>query len=213
MTPSPARFTFDLDLGRSGDRQQSASDSGFAALLQKARMEGYAEGFAEGERSATAAAAQLLGTAAETLGDAAMQLLAGLDATLGASRRDAVELAASIGRKLAANLLAREPTAEIEALLTECLASLEAVPHLVIRCHPDLADAVRELAATRIADSGFTGRLIVMGDPDRSLGDGRIEWADGGLVRDMAAISAGIDKSIAAYLAADGTRNVRKSTP
>ena len=213
MTASPAKFTFDLDLGQGGDRQPTLSDAGFAALMQKARMEGYAEGFAEGERSATAAAAQRLSTAAETLVNASTQLLSGLDAARKASQRDAVELAASVGRKLAATLLAREPTAEIEALLTECLASLDGVPHLVIRCHPDLADPVREIATARIATSGFTGRLIVMGDPDQSLSDGRIEWADGGLVRDMAAISAGIDKSIATYLVARGVSDAGRTVP
>ena len=50
--------------------------------------------------------------------------------------------------------------------------------------------------------SGFAGRLIVMGDPEIRLGDGRIEWADGGLVRDIGAISGEIDKRISAYLTA-----------
>jgi flagellar assembly protein FliH len=52
--------------------------------------------------------------------------------------------------------------------------------------------------------SGFTGRLVVIGDPEVALGDGKIEWADGGLVRDRAAISAAIDNRIAAYLDARG---------
>jgi flagellar assembly protein FliH len=138
-------------------------------------------------------------------------MLAGLDSTRSASRRDAVELAVSVGRKLAASLLAREPTAEIAALLAECLTSLDGVPHLVIRCHPDLADKVREIAVSRIATSGFAGRLIVMGDPDRGIGDGQIEWVDGGLTRDTATISAAIDKSIADYLAARGATDAGKT--
>jgi flagellar assembly protein FliH len=86
------------------------------------------------------------------------------------------------------------------------MASLDGVPHLVIRCHPDLAEAVREIATGRMATSGFSGRLVVMGDPDQALGDGRLEWVDGGLVRDVAAISAEIDRRIAAFLA---TRHIR----
>jgi len=53
-----------------------------------------------------------------------------------------------------------------------------------------------------LIDVEVTGRLIVMGDPEIGLGDGRIEWVDGGLVRDRAAIEAAIDERIAAYLAA-----------
>lgn len=213
MPASPAKFNFDLDLGGQQERTPFLSDQGLAALQQQARMEGYAEGYAEGERSATTIAAQALASASASLAGAAAQMLGGLDEARQTAERDAVELAASVARKLAAHLLAREPTAELEALLVDCLKSLEGVPHLVIRCHPDLADGIREMAAAHIANSGFSGRLIVMGDPDLKLSDGRIEWADGGLVRDMAAISAEIDKRIASYLAARGLRRPEETRP
>src|SRR5690606_38763110 len=103
--------------------------------------------------------------------------------------REAIDLALTVGRKLAAHLIARYPVVEIEALIAECMASLDGVPHLVIRCHPDIADAVRETATDHMTTSGFTGRLIVLGDPDRRLGDGKLEWVDGGLTRDINAIS------------------------
>ena len=93
---------------------------------------------------------------------------------------------------------------EIEVLIAECLGSLDGVPHLVIRCHSNLADAVRQIATDRIHTSGFTGRLVVMGDPEIVLGDCRIEWVDGGLVRDQAAIASEIDGRIADFLAARG---------
>jgi len=41
-----------------------------------------------------------------------------------------------------------------------------------------------------------------MGDPEIRLGDGRLEWVDGGLVRNIAEISNQIDRQIATYLAA-----------
>ena len=82
------------------------------------------------------------------------------------------------------------------------MASLEHVPHLVIRCSPDIADNVRVIATGHMANSGFAGRLVVLGDPDIRLGDGRLEWVEGGLVRDINAISKQIDSKISAYLAA-----------
>ena len=53
-----------------------------------------------------------------------------------------------------------------------------------------------------IQTSGFSGRLVVMGDPDIALGDCRLEWVDGGIVRNEAAIAAEIDRRIAAFAAA-----------
>jgi len=202
--PTPAKFTFDLDLQEREEDKRVLSEAALAMLIQNARQDGYAEGFAEGERGAVAARSGAIATAAERLADRARDMLTSVEDAHRQILADATELAASVARKLAAQLMAREPTLELAALINECLSTLEGVPHLVIRCHPDLADTVREIATARMATSGFTGRLIVMGDPDEALGDGRLEWLDGGLVRNMASISAQVDEKISAYLAARG---------
>jgi len=199
---APTRFRFDLDLGRREDHGAAISEGAMAALIAAAREDGRREGLAEGERVATAAAAQALAAAATRIADHAATLATALDDIRATLVADAAELAVAVGRKLAAALVAARPAAEIEALVADCLVSLDAVPHLVIRCHPDLADAVREPALARIATSGFAGRLVVMGDPDRALGDARIEWADGGIERDSAALAAEIDRRLARYCAA-----------
>lgn len=213
MTAAPAKFTFDLDLAHQPAHALSVSEAACAELEKAARSTGYAEGLAAGEKAASAAAAQALAAAAENIARQAASLLAGADKARAQAERDAVALAATVGRKLAAGLVAREPAAEIEALLVDCLASLGPVPHLVIRCHPDLADRIREMATARIAQSGFSGRLVVMGEPDIAPGDGRIEWAQGGLVRDSAAIAADIDRRIAAYLGAGGLPLFEETVP
>lgn len=204
MQPAPVKFNFDLDLGRRQERNSIVSDTAMAAMLAKARAEGYEQGLADGEQSSAAKSAQRLALAAENLAGHTATMTAALDDRTRHNLADAVELAATVGRKLAAHLLAREPVGEIDALLTECLASLDGVPHLVIRCAPELADAIREVATSRAAASGFAGRLVVLGDPELAQGDGKIEWVDGGLVRDRALLEAEIDGRITAYLAAKG---------
>lgn len=199
-----ARFTFDLDLGErptvSAPIRPTVPEELVAQLVAQAREDGYAEGLAQGEQNATAMAAQTLAAAAGSLATRTAEMAAALDDAAALNRREAVALAASIGRKLALHLLARYPTTELDALIAECMASLNGVPHLVVRCHPDIADAIRDIATSHMQTSGFSGRLVVMGDPDQRLSDGRLEWVDGGLVRDIAAISADIDKAISAYL-------------
>ena len=201
---NPARFTFDLDLANrpAAIGRPAVPEDLVAQLIAQAREEAFAEGVAAGERNATAHAAQTMATAAAAMAARTAEMVATLDDTHAAHLRESVELAASIGRKLAVHLLARHPVAELDALIAECMASLESEPHLVIRCHPDIADAVRDVATGHMATSGFSGRLIVLGDPDQGLGDGRLEWVDGGLVRDIKAISKQIDSRISAYLAA-----------
>lgn len=206
MSPAPARFTFDLDLGKrttpAAPPEPTMPERLVAELLAQARQEAYAEGVAAGERNATSVAAQTLAAAAGTLATQSAEMAAALDDATAQARRESVELAASIGRKLALHLLARYPTVELDALIAECMQSLNGVPHLVVRCHPSLADAVRDIATAHMQTSGFSGRLVVMGDPELRLGDGRLEWVDGGLVRDIGAIAKDIDLKISAYLAA-----------
>jgi len=202
MPASPAKFTFDLDLGHDPNRATYISDAARAALQQESRALGFAEGQAAGERSVASSTAQATANAANALADRAAAMLGRIDEARAAAERTAIELAATVGRKLATALVAAQPTAELEALLADSLSSLEGVPHLVIRCTPDLADRLRDAATRRIAASGFAGRLIVIGDPDIALGDGRIEWVDGGLARDMSAIAADIDTLVSNYLAA-----------
>lgn len=214
----PARFTFDLDLGRPPAANTAmppvpgVPEQVVAEMLQQAREEGYAQGLAAGTQNAASMAAQTLAAAAASLAGQTADMAAALDTALSDKAQEAVELAASVGRKLALHLLARYPTVELDALIAECMGSIGSVPHLVVRCHPSLADKIRDIATAHMQTSGFSGRLVVMGDPDQRLGDGRLEWVDGGLVRDIGAISQDIDAKISAYLAARrGTTNDKES--
>lgn len=212
-----ARFTFDLNLEHRGHAKVTANDlppapppvpsipeDVVAQLIASAREEAYAEGLAAGERNSSSLATQTLAAAAGTLAMQTGPMAEALDQAMSEYRREAIELSLSIGRKLALHLVARYPQAELEALIAECLSSLGGVPHLVIRCHPDLADAIRDNATAQMAHSGFSGRLVVMGEPDIRIGDGRLEWVDGGVVRDIAETAREIDRQIATYLAALG---------
>jgi len=202
---NPARFTFDLDLQhRPKAPAPTVPEDVVVQLVAQARQEGYAEGQAAGHRAAAQMASQTIAAAAAAIASRSAEMVAALDEAIQTHLHESVDLAASVGRKLAVNLMLRQPTAELDALIAECMQSLEGVPHLVIRCHPDIADAIRDIAKEHMATSGFAGRLIVMGDPDQRIGDGRLEWVEGGLVRDINAISDEINSKISAYLAPKG---------
>src|SRR3569833_2329211 len=211
MTAAPAKFRFDLDLGHRQERNSVITERALAAMISTARAQGYNDGLADGERAAVVRVAERMAHAAEALADHVASMSAALDDHRHQTIAEAVDLAATVGKKLASSLLAAEPTREIEALLTDCLASLDAVPQLVIRCSPELADAVREIATARIATSGFTSRLVVLGAPDRTDGDARLEWVDGGIARDRATLETEIDRRVAAYIASRRTPTTPQS--
>ena len=49
--------------------------------------------------------------------------------------------------------------------------------------------------------SGFQGRLVILAEPDIATGDCRIEWADGGVVRERTATDAKISELVGRYIA------------
>ncbi|TXN60983.1 flagellar assembly protein FliH [Methylobacterium sp. WL18] len=72
------------------------------------------------------------------------------------------------------------------------LQHLRGVPHLVVRVHDGLVEEAETLVKRLARERGYEGRLVVLGDPDMHAGDARIEWADGGIVRERARIEAAV---------------------
>jgi len=59
----------------------------------------------------------------------------------------------------------------------------------------------RENIERQAAHSGFEGRLVILAEPGIATGDCRIEWADGGVVLERAAIEAKINELVGRYMA------------
>ncbi len=155
----------------------------------------YRKGFAAGQAQAQSGALAVIADGLERLDKA----LAGIEARL---ETEAVEVAVAVAGKLAPELIAREPFAEISALATESFNHLVKAPHVVVHIGAEIYEDAKvkldEIAAAR----GFEGRLVVLPDPAMAPGDCRIEWADGGVARDRAATLAVIDDLVDRYVAA-----------
>jgi flagellar assembly protein FliH len=115
---------------------------------------------------------------------------------------EAVEVAVAVAGKLAPELIAREPFTEISALATETFRQLVTAPRVIVHIGADIYEAAREKLKETARARGFEGRLMVEADAAMAPGDCRIEWADGGVSRDLAATQAAIDEVVARYVAA-----------
>jgi flagellar assembly protein FliH len=127
------------------------------------------------------------------------QGLKGIEARLEA---EAVDVAYAVASKLAPALIAREPLAEIQALATEAFRQLLASPHVVVRVSDKLYDVAREKLEEISRQTGFEGRLVMLGEPDIAEGDCRIEWADGGVTRDRQAAQTLIADTVHRFVTA-----------
>ena len=114
---------------------------------------------------------------------------------------EAVDVAVAVAKKLCSELVAAEPLGEITSLVKDCFSQLVSTPHLVVRINEKLYEAARERIERLAKQSGFEGRLVILAEPEIDTGDCRIEWADGGVVLERAAIEAKINELVGRYMA------------
>jgi flagellar assembly protein FliH len=114
---------------------------------------------------------------------------------------EAVDVAVAVARKLCSELISNEPLGEISGLVSDCFSHLVSTPHLAVRINDSLYEAARERIERLARQSGFEGRLVILAEPDIATGDCKIEWADGGVVLERAAIEAKINELVGRYIA------------
>jgi flagellar assembly protein FliH len=196
-----AKFMFDSDFSKGGVGENRAQVA-HAAAVAEAEARGYRNGLQAAEAQARTEAERRSAAALERIA----QVLQGLAGRLAALERkltdEAVEVAVAVATKLAPALVAREPIAEIAKLASGCIGELRNAPHIAVRVNQDIHAETQELLTKIAAAQGFEGRLIVLGDDTIAPGDCRLEWADGGVVRDSAATAALIDEAVTGYTTA-----------
>jgi flagellar assembly protein FliH len=167
-----------------------------------AESQAYRKGFAAAQAQAHAEADQKIAATLAVIGETMERLARGLHGVEARLETEAVQVAVAVARKLAPELIAREPFAEVEALASGCFRQLVQTPHISIHIN----DAIFEDGKAKLEDiakaRGFEGRLVVDADPAVAPGDCRIEWADGGMNRDRAVTEAAIDDVVNRYVAA-----------
>lgn len=197
---STAKYMFDEDFATGEKPTMTVVEA--ERRRQDAEAQAHRQGFAAGQAQAQSEAAQRAATALALIADNLQRLdqaLAGIETRL---ETEAVEVAVAVAAKLAPQLIAREPFAEISSLATECFHQLVSTPHVEVHLAADIHDIAKgkleEIARAR----GFEGRLIVTPNPAMAPGDCRIEWADGGVIRDQTATMSAIEEAVGRYVAA-----------
>jgi len=198
-----AKYMFDHDFSAAAKVTAPAvAAADHAAALAEAQTRGFRDGMNAAEAQARSEAERRLALAFERIANGVEQLRASLERVEDRFEAEAIEVALAVGRKLAADLIDKEPFAEISALADHCFREMISAPHIVMRVNTDLYSDAKQRLEEIARARGFEGRLVVMSEGDIAPGDCRIEWADGGLKRDRAATEAAIADAVGRYIAA-----------
>ena len=199
---SPAKFLFDTDFAAPDkSRERPATPSEIAQKIASAEARAYRDGFDAGQREAKAESDRRAALALEEIGIGIQGIAGRFSGVEVRMETEAVDVAVAVARKLCSALIAGEPLGEITGLVSDCFSHLVSTPHLVVRINDSLYEAAHERIARLAKQSGFEGRLVILAEPDIETGDCRIEWADGGVVLERAAIEAKIDELVGRYIA------------
>lgn len=202
---APAKFMFDNDFSAPDRaRERAPTPAEMAQRVADAEARAYRAGHEAALREAKVESDRRAAQALEQIGTAINGIAARFAGVETRMETEAVDVAVAVARKLCTELVAREPLGEITALVSDCFSHLVSTPHLVVRINDALYDAARDNIERMAAQSGFQGRLVILAEPTIATGDCRIEWADGGVVLERAAIEAKINELVGRYLASRG---------
>ena len=113
---------------------------------------------------------------------------------------EATKLTLMIARKISPALSRHEPLFGIEAIIRDFLHQLIDEPHIVVRVPENLIDDLKQRIDDIAAGCGFAGRVVLLPDPAMNGNDCRLEWADGGAVRNINTILDDIETGVARIL-------------
>jgi flagellar assembly protein FliH len=199
---APAKFLFDTDFAAPDKtRERAATAVEIAEKIANAEARAYRAGYEAAQREAKAESDRRSALALEEIGIAVKAIASRFSGIEARMETEAVDVAVAVARKLCNELVAREPLGEITALVSDCFSHLVATPHLVVRINDQLYDAARADIERQAAQGGFEGRLVILAEPGIATGDCRIEWADGGVVLERAAVEAKISELVGRYMA------------
>ena len=164
--------------------------------VEQARQESYNQGMADGRQAQMDSEAARLAGCLD--GIAARLQIAMLDMKRieEGARKEALEFASLFARKIAGRLIENAPMQPIEATARAIFGDLRGSAHVAVRVAPSLVDSCKSRLTLLMRENGLEPKLFVFPDPDVALGDCRIEWADGGIVREREKLDYLIDKAL-----------------
>ncbi len=195
-----AKFLFDEDFA-SGEKPTITLVEA-ERRREDAESTAHRKGFEAGQNQARTEQNERIARALSALAEQATRLNGQLRDIEARLESEAVHVAFAVASKLAPELIAREPFAEVEVLATDCFRQIIATPQISISVGNDIFEDAKQKLEDIARSRGFEGRLVVSADPSLAGGNCRIEWAEGGVVRDREATLKTIDEAVQRYIAA-----------
>ncbi len=126
-------------------------------------------------------------------------------------KSEMVQLAYAIASKLSSSLVRSYPMAEVEAMIEDCMTIAHREPRLLVRVSEDMLDPINDRLEDMKASTGFPGDIVLIGEPELSPQDCKVEWPDGGSERKLSDIQKQIEDAVQRFVMSDGVEKTAYS--
>jgi flagellar assembly protein FliH len=161
--------------------------------MARSREEGIAAGREIGIKEAAEATERRIQDTLQAMQGRITELFASQKEANETMARDAVLVAAAMAQKALPDLNRRNALGEVELLVERAMETVIGHGHFKVRVNGELHEPLEERIKDMVAGRGFEDRLSVIADDGIEIGDCKIDWGDGGVVRNFNAILKDVD--------------------
>ncbi len=190
------KFAFDLVFDAAGGSTQRVDSTAKRFSMDEVEA-ARAEGLAAGRADAQAQGERALAAQLEACAQAMTRLQAGMEAEVAALRREAAQLALAMTRKAAGRALEDFGPSRIADALDAALETLGDTARLIVRLSPNTLERARPLLEQTAQAHGFSGAMVLRALPGAGPGDVTIEWSEGAISFETAALLARFEAALA----------------
>ena len=164
------------------------------AEMEATHCQAYESGYTEGQKSMADDQRQLMNALLSQLN----QRLGQVTETGSQQWQEQIvamqDVALAIVRKVLPTYVAQHGLEEIKSIVAQVMSEVAREPRLVLRVNEEQFDVVN-LKIKEVAErQAYAGKIIVLAEPDLGPADCRVEWADGGIERDVRSLWQHIDR-------------------
>lgn len=209
---SPVKYTFDQAFDGGAKTRYDLEIERLVQQAEDARKDALAQGMAEGRAQALQEIENATKDAILQLNQSAQALFEQRQVLESSLKQEMVHLAYAISSKLAGALIRTKPTAEVQALIEDCLATVSREPRLVVRVSENISDSIAEQLDAMKNATSFAGDIVLLGEPNMGDLDCRVEWPDGGSERKQDAVQHQIEDAVQRFVLSELEDAAREET-
>lgn len=197
-TPPLRKFMFDRSFDGATSANKAERPRGPVTLkpeqLDALKQEAFEQGFASGKSTGIDQHIQQQTSLLEHIDAKLSNLVMNLSGLQKEQDEQLRQTILVVAKKLLPSYIERNGIEEVSAMLAEVIAEMVHEPRLVVRVHDSEFDIINTKIHEITVQKAYAGKVVVLADVEIARGDCRVEWADGGIERNVKATWQNIEQ-------------------